>query len=821
MFKQQPQPPISIQFILDRPYIDVPPPKLSTSISSSTRLISGILRIIIPSQQAPLKADRIQVDLYGLYNGVRDSMRCIQNVAISTGDFDQRSSSGSTTASSVESNQVGEMLVDKSFVLWQPRDSLEKDAGISAGTHDFPFSIPIPLHILPTYSIKVTPLTHPLANAVSTGAASYVPSYKNQQLSSSFPSSGASNRNEIVRAVCADSQKFFFEFDDISVIVTITISYFACIFFVVVSVNFADREMPVNGEFNVILTIPRMAFLQDSKAKVSMVILDGAQLVSRITGIQCILTETSAYRASRFTSGVDMQSNNAVGVSRPGPSPTPVGTMFHFQVPLSGSNSSINSHPQSNKPPHTSSPPQSTSAIAPLFSEANPLEFYMDLATSQPDLSTSSLEVTHALMVRIEYRSTSHYTSWPPTPTSRSKKCANNAGAGGVKRFMFDEHANIAYPSSNFLNNKRRPQQATDAPDEEISPRNSPEISHIEPQTTHQAHITVPIRIVNASNADDEVFAYVQKSSQRTLNNAAGSVFSGRSGSAFSRGTTARPGTHLSAPSPTATLDFLPPFPNTAGASIPSSVSPTTLGDEAEEGAETPYVVVVGYTPTPSSKDEDPALEDQLKMQVGDHVIVSEVFEDGWAVGTNLNSSVAGLFPVGVVKFDKPLKGLGALKEEEGKKVNEETTSRFKVSDMLQAVETPKLGSLMVPAVGFQPATPRLVSATALRPPPPALPPQSAPHASSMTVTSDPYLASFNGSYTASVHASQQHLPTPPFSSPTRPSTTNTSSTFSDNQQLKEQKKVLEMRLQEMERMMEQMRESLKVVEGLEGGGAV
>ncbi|KAJ3014225.1 UNVERIFIED_CONTAM: hypothetical protein HDU68_000377 [Siphonaria sp. JEL0065] len=68
---------------------------------------------------------------------------------------------------------------------------------------------------------------------------------------------------------------------------------------------------------------------------------------------------------------------------------------------------------------------------------------------------------------------------------------------------------------------------------------------------------------------------------------------------------------------------------------------------------ETSLTVRVGYEPgTEVDVDgQTKDLADQLRMVPGDHVIIDETFDDGWAVGTNLTTGLAGLFPVTVVKF--------------------------------------------------------------------------------------------------------------------------------------------------------------------------
>ncbi|KAJ3132815.1 hypothetical protein HK101_004558 [Irineochytrium annulatum] len=95
------------------------------------------------------------------------------------------------------------------------------------------------------------------------------------------------------------------------------------------------------------------------------------------------------------------------------------------------------------------------------------------------------------------------------------------------------------------------------------------------------------------------------------------------------------------------------------GPSSSSRVMPAAEEDVEEEvvvhePVETPYVCLSGYEPTGTCKDGD-----ELTMRPGDHVIVSDVFEDGWAIGTNLNTSTAGFFLTGLVRFNRGLNAGG------------------------------------------------------------------------------------------------------------------------------------------------------------------
>ncbi|ORY50910.1 hypothetical protein BCR33DRAFT_712871 [Rhizoclosmatium globosum] len=90
---------------------------------------------------------------------------------------------------------------------------------------------------------------------------------------------------------------------------------------------------------------------------------------------------------------------------------------------------------------------------------------------------------------------------------------------------------------------------------------------------------------------------------------------------------------------------------NAFGGFAPPPVVAPILADPL--ALETPLTVRVGYEPS-AEFDVDgitKSVDDQLRMSPGDMVIINETFDDGWAVGTNLTSGLAGLFPVTVVKF--------------------------------------------------------------------------------------------------------------------------------------------------------------------------
>ncbi|KAJ3132814.1 hypothetical protein HK101_004557, partial [Irineochytrium annulatum] len=112
---------VTIQFILDRSTLDVPPP--GWTASSSTRHLTGLLRITVPPKSAPLKVDQILIDFNGITNGQKD---VAENGAIGHGTVGPGAAVGSDAAK-----------VDITFVVWQPADSVEFDTGFVAGMYVF------------------------------------------------------------------------------------------------------------------------------------------------------------------------------------------------------------------------------------------------------------------------------------------------------------------------------------------------------------------------------------------------------------------------------------------------------------------------------------------------------------------------------------------------------------------------------------------------------------------------------------------------------------------------------------------------------------
>ncbi|KAJ3386184.1 hypothetical protein HDU84_001764 [Entophlyctis sp. JEL0112] len=272
------------------------------------------------------------------------------------------------------------------------------------------------------------------------------------------------------------------------------------------------------------------------------------------------------------------------------PIPVPIGTLFRYKVP---------NHLHA-----------STMEKYPLFSPQNPLRINLKLADARVDLSTDLLQLTHSLVFEFVYKIGS-------SSVSGGRGSKNGGAASG------SSHAYSSGASTNtsvVVDPLRTIQMIHEALEKRsemtstLSGVDSPTVtggtplsaggtstilssgsgsSSSRPQRL-KASLIVPVRIVNEAPVEDT-----------GLMNAFGNV-----------------------PAP----------PIAAGLS---------------NQLETPLTVRVGYEPTLEHDGihEPKDLADQLRMTPGDQVIIEDTFGDGWAVGTNLTTGMAGLFPVTLVKF--------------------------------------------------------------------------------------------------------------------------------------------------------------------------
>ncbi|KAJ3098104.1 hypothetical protein HK100_005174, partial [Physocladia obscura] len=244
----------------------------------------------------------------------------------------------------------------------------------------------------------------------------------------------------------------------------------------------------------------------------------------------------------------------------------------------------------------------------PLFSYNNPLTITLKLAEARADISTNLLALSHSLVFELVYKTGTSVSGLNPTSERRSASGrpgsvgANSGGTSGstsnstitdplrtisMIHEALDKQSAAASVRSNDLPSDQQQQQQ-----QQHQPRQS--------KTQRlKASLIVPVRIVHAVPTED-----------------VGLV------NAFRR---------LAAP-------------QVVGPALGSG--PIAL--------ETSLTVRVGYVPSADMEGVDghiKDLEDQLRMDPGDQVIIAETFDDGWAVGTNLTTGMAGLFPVAVVKF--------------------------------------------------------------------------------------------------------------------------------------------------------------------------
>ncbi|KAJ3110041.1 hypothetical protein HDU96_006958 [Phlyctochytrium bullatum] len=339
MFRPSPQ--TTIQFILERSTLDIPPP--GWAAPSQFRHLTGILRITIPQKAAPLKADKISIDLYGTMNGVRDSKRALSNTA------------GTLLTGMSPQQLFDEGMVDMTFVVWQPKDDVELEVGLSAGIHDFPFSVTVPMNILPTYNVHIRP------------------NFSTSSQNGTDPSSMAEDRGRV------------------------------------------GRGATLNGEFHVKLTVPRLAFVEDGFASILVNIQDGTCSTKNITGVKCILTETSSYKRSKGSSSTTAR----------------IGTLMQY--------------------PWT---PPKTDGVA--DSTKTPLEIVVSIKDAKADLSTTILAVEHAILLQIEHRvqvSDSAYRTVlasfgldPASPNSHTP-----TPSAPQKKVLFDEQLDIIVPQRQFF----------------------------------------------------------------------------------------------------------------------------------------------------------------------------------------------------------------------------------------------------------------------------------------------------------------------------------------------------------------------------------
>ncbi|KAJ3203738.1 hypothetical protein HDU67_009977 [Dinochytrium kinnereticum] len=183
------------------------------------------------------------------------------------------------------------------------------------------------------------------------------------------------------------------------------------------------------GEFHVKLTVPRLAFVEDAFASILVTVQDGTCSSKNITGIKCILTETSSYNRSKGSSSTTVH----------------LGRVMNYPI----------------------NPTENAKSDSPLLSAKNPLEVVVSLHFARPDLSTSILSVEHAILLQIEHRVQLPGGAYKNVLASfglhqpggnvataaggiAASGSAGSTGAPGSKK-MFDEQLDIIVPHRQFF----------------------------------------------------------------------------------------------------------------------------------------------------------------------------------------------------------------------------------------------------------------------------------------------------------------------------------------------------------------------------------
>ncbi|KAI8615473.1 hypothetical protein BC830DRAFT_1168568 [Chytriomyces sp. MP71] len=274
------------------------------------------------------------------------------------------------------------------------------------------------------------------------------------------------------------------------------------------------------------------------------------------------------------------------------PIPIPIGQLFRYKVPSMLSPDKY-----------------------PLFTPQNPLKITLQLAEARPDLNTLLLQLTHSLVFEFVYK-TGASSVGASGAAAAAVRARGSPGSVGSSSRAHSVGTSGSTQNSVIIDPLRTIQMIHEALDK----RSSVVLSSVPALTTgsdsasiqsvpvkpsrFKASLIVPVRIVHSVSEDDV-----------DLVKAFGGVV---------------------APPVVRVIATQPP--------------PSTPAMEME----TILTVRIGYEPRADFVGLDGGkkdLDDQLKMSPGDQVIISDTFDDGWAVGTNLTTSMAGLFPVGVVKF--------------------------------------------------------------------------------------------------------------------------------------------------------------------------
>ncbi|KAJ3065549.1 hypothetical protein HDU98_011107 [Podochytrium sp. JEL0797] len=232
---------------------------------------------------------------------------------------------------------------------------------------------------------------------------------------------------------------------------------------------------------------------------------------------------------------------------------------------------------------------------SPLFSPSNPLKITLRLAESRADLATALLQLTHSLVFEFVYKTGTSVSGLnpmrggPSMGSSGSGSRPSLGSSGSTQNSVIIDPLRTIQMIHEALDKRNRSEDTASSSSTQVPSKQSQRL---------KASLIVPVRIVHAVPMDDIDL----------VNSFGGMV----------------------APAP------LPSRPVDSGVVL-----------------ETPLTVRVGYEPGVDFVDEAGGKDvaDQLRMVPGDQVIINDTFDDGWAVGTNLSTGTAGLFPTTIAKF--------------------------------------------------------------------------------------------------------------------------------------------------------------------------
>lgn len=212
------------------------------------------------------------------------------------------------------------------------------------------------------------------------------------------------------------------------------------------------------GEFKVTLTVPRLAFIQDQHANFSLVIADGHISIKNITSFKCFITETASYKSRNISH------NQAFSYSS---CPSPYHQQLHHSLPKKNLGKPI---PMGSYYHYKLNPSDDRYKI--LGNVSNPYKFSMSIKEFGVDVSTSNVNLVHAVVIWIEYLTDEGIMAYAAvqslTPGGAHSMNVNNnnsdqsivgdivAGVGiGTGTRVFDEHTDLIVPRGGWMGSVR------------------------------------------------------------------------------------------------------------------------------------------------------------------------------------------------------------------------------------------------------------------------------------------------------------------------------------------------------------------------------